>query len=215
MTSKTMSPKTMSPKTMSPKTVPSTMMSSAITGLAELESLYGEVGAASRIKETDRIVPVYRAFIAAAPFAVLATAGPEGLDCSPRGDGPGFVRVADDRTLVLPDRRGNNRIDSLRNVVRDPRVALLFMIPGTGETLRVNGRAVICADPALLESFAMDGKQPRTALVVTVEAVYFQCSRAIVRADLWNATADPDAPRGAEPRTDARRPDGRHRRRGL
>ena len=102
------------------------------------------------------------------------------------------MRVADDRTLVLPDRRGNNRIDSLRNVVRDPRVALLFMIPGTGETLRVNGRAVICADPALLESFAMDGKQPRTALVVTVEAVYFQCSRAIVRADLWNATADPD-----------------------
>jgi PPOX class probable FMN-dependent enzyme len=169
-------------------------MSSTVTNLAELESLYGEVGEASRIKETDRVVPVYRAFIEAAPFAILGTVGPEGLDCSPRGDGPGFVRVVDDKTLILPDRRGNNRIDSLRNVVRDPRVALLFMIPGTGETLRVNGRAVVCADPDLLESFAMDGKRPRTALVVSVEAVYFQCSRAIVRADLWNAAAHPARP---------------------
>jgi PPOX class probable FMN-dependent enzyme len=152
----------------------------------QLESLYGEVGEASRVKETSRIVPVYRAFIEAAPFAVLATSGPEGLDCSPRGDGPGFIRVVDDTTLILPDRRGNNRIDSLRNIVRDPKVALLFMIPGRGETLRVNGRAAISADSALLESFSVDGKPPRTALVITAEAVFFQCSRAIVRSDLWN-----------------------------
>jgi PPOX class probable FMN-dependent enzyme len=159
---------------------------STITTLTDLEALYGDVNEASSRKETDRIVPVYRDFIEAAPFAVLATVGPEGLDCSPRGDGRDFIRVADRKTLILPDRRGNNRIDSLRNIVRDPRVALLFMIPGIGETLRVNGRAVISADPALLESFAMDGKLPRTALIITVETVFFQCSRAIVRSDLWN-----------------------------
>lgn len=152
----------------------------------DLESLYGEVGEASRVKETDRIVPVYRALVEAAPFAVLATCGPEGLDCSPRGDGPGFVRVVDEKSLLLPDRRGNNRIDSLRNIVHDPRIALLFLIPGVGETLRINGRATISADPALLESFSVDGKAPRTVLSIAVEAVFFQCSRAVVRADLWN-----------------------------
>lgn len=157
-----------------------------ITTLADLEALYGDANEASIAKETDRLVPAYRTFVEAAPFAVLATAGPEGLDCSPRGDRSDFIRVVDDRTLVLPDRRGNNRIDSLRNVVRDPRVALLFMIPGIGETLRVNGRARISADPALLDSFAVDGKRPRTALVIAVETVFFQCSRAIVRSDLWN-----------------------------
>jgi hypothetical protein len=117
---------------------------------------------------------------------VLATSGPEGPDCSPRGDAPGFVRVVDERTLLLPDRRGNNRIDSLRNVLHDPRVGLLFLLPGLGETLRVNGRAHISAEPELLRSFAVDGKAPRTVLVVTVEALYFQCSRAVVRADLWD-----------------------------
>lgn len=161
-------------------------MSSPITTLSALEALYGEVGEASRVKETDRIVPVYRALIEAAPFAVLATCGPDGLDCSPRGDGPGFVRVADETTLLLPDRRGNNRIDSLRNIVHDPHVALLFLIPGIGETLRVNGRAAISIDPALLESFSVDGKAPRTVLSIAVETVFFQCSRAVVRADLWN-----------------------------
>jgi PPOX class probable FMN-dependent enzyme len=110
-----------------------------VTTFAELEALYGEVGEASRVKETDRLIPEYRTWIEAAPFLVLATSGPEGLDCSPRGDAAGFVRVVDDRTLLIPDRRGNNRIDSLRNIVRDPRVALLFLVPGIGETLRVNG----------------------------------------------------------------------------
>ncbi len=164
-------------------------MSDHITSLADLEALYGEPNPASLLKETDRITPEYRAFVEAAPFAVLATAGPEGLDCSPRGDGPGFVRVADERTLLIPDRRGNNRIDSLRNILRNPRVALLFLIPGVGETLRVNGRAGISAAPDLLQSFEVQGKLPRSVLVVTAEAVYFQCSRAIVRSKLWDPVA--------------------------
>ena len=159
----------------------------SITSLAALEALYDQSPAqASILKEKDRVVPVYRALIEASPFAALATRGPEGLDCSPRGDGPGFIRVRDDKTLLLPDRRGNNRIDSLRNIVRDPQVALLFLIPGLGETLRVNGRAAISVEPALLESFSVDGKAPKSVLVIAVEAVYFQCARAIVRSDLWN-----------------------------
>jgi len=156
----------------------------------QLEALYAaSLANASVAKVTDTITLDYAALIAASPFAVLATSGPEGLDCSPRGDRPGFVRVADPRTLILPDRRGNNRIDSLRNVVRDPRVALLFLIPGSGTTFRVNGTAVISADPDLLDSFRVDGHAPRTALVITVEAAYFQCARAIIRARLW----EPDA----------------------
>jgi PPOX class probable FMN-dependent enzyme len=119
--------------------------------------------------------------------------GPEGLDCSPRGDLPGFVRIQDDRTLMLPDRRGNNRVDSLRNIVRDPRVGLLFLIPGSGTTLRVNGRALVSAEPALLDSFKVDGKAPRTVVVMTVQEVYFQCARAIVRSALWNPDTQVDA----------------------
>lgn len=157
-----------------------------ITTLEELSALYGAPAEAAIVKEVDTITPHYRAFIDAAPFAALATSGPEGLDCTPRGDVPGFVRVHDAKTLMLPDRRGNNRVDSLRNIIRDPRVALLFLIPGSGNTLRVNGRARIATDPALLESFAMDGKAPRSVIVIAVDAVYFQCARAIVRSDLWN-----------------------------
>ena len=157
-----------------------------ITTLEELAALYGAPAEAAIVKEVDRITPHYRAFIDAAPFVALATSGPEGLDCTPRGDVPGFVRVHDDRTLMLPDRRGNNRVDSLRNIVRDPRAALLFLIPGSGNTLRVNGRAHIATDPELLASFAIDGKAPRSVIVIAVEAVYFQCARAIVRSDLWN-----------------------------
>jgi len=161
-------------------------MSHLITTVAELEALYGEINQGSLLKETDRVIPEYRAFIEAAPFAALATRGPEGLDCSPRGDGPGFVRVQDEKTLLLPDRRGNNRIDSLRNIVRDPGVALLFLIPGIGETLRVNGRAAISVDPDLLEGFSVDGRAPKSVIMITVEAVYFQCARAILRSQLWN-----------------------------
>ncbi|WP_457091275.1 pyridoxamine 5'-phosphate oxidase family protein [Microvirga sp. P5_D2] len=161
-------------------------MPATISSLTELEALYDQPAEASLLKETDRIIPEYRALIEAAPFAALATRGPEGLDCSPRGDAPGFVRVQDEKTLLLPDRRGNNRIDSLRNIVRDPQVALLFLIPGIGETLRVNGRAVISVEPALLESFTVDGKAPKSVIAITVDAVFFQCARAILRSELWN-----------------------------
>lgn len=157
-----------------------------ITNLAALEALYGAPGEASMRKEVDFIHPHYRALIEASPFMVLATAGPGGLDASPRGDPAGFVVVEDERTLLLPDRRGNNRVDSLANVIADPRVGLLFLVPGVGETLRVNGRADISVDPALIGRFAVDGKLPRSVLVVHVETVYFQCSRAIVRSALWD-----------------------------
>jgi PPOX class probable FMN-dependent enzyme len=168
----------------------------AITTVEALEALYQPAPVpASTVKVSDHITPHYAQLIQASPFVALATVGPEGLDCSPRGDQPGFVRIADPRTLMLPDRRGNNRIDSLRNIVRDPRVALLFLIPGSGTTFRVNGRAVLSADPALLASFAIDGKPPRTVTVVTVEEAYFQCARAIVRSGLWKAEnqVDPKA----------------------
>ncbi|AAK24547.1 pyridoxamine 5'-phosphate oxidase family protein [Caulobacter vibrioides] len=164
-----------------------------ITTVDALEALYQPAPVpASTVKVSDRITPHYAALIQASPFVALATVGPEGLDCSPRGDLPGFVRIADPRTLMLPDRRGNNRIDSLRNIVRDPRVALLFLIPGSGTTFRVNGRAVLSADPALLNSFAVDGKPPRTVTVVTVEEAYFQCARAIVRSGLWKLESQVD-----------------------
>jgi uncharacterized protein len=152
----------------------------------QLEAIYGETGDASMVKVADRVTPHYRILIEKSPFAALATSGPEGLDCSPRGDLPGFVRIHDDKTLMMPDRRGNNRVDSLRNIVRDPRIALLFLIPGSGSTLRVNGRAEVSAAADLLASFKMDGKAPRTVIVMTVDEIYFQCARAIVRSDLWN-----------------------------
>jgi uncharacterized protein len=161
--------------------------------LSQLESLYGPVGEASRRKEVDFIHPHYRALIEASPFAVLATSGPGGLDASPRGDPEGFVAVEDERTLLIPDRRGNNRIDSLRNILADPRVALLFLVPGKGETLRVNGRASITTRPDLLERFAMDGKRPQCVVVISVETVFFQCSRAIQRARLWQPRPSPAA----------------------
>ncbi len=153
----------------------------------QLEALYSDAPYGPAVfKETDRITPQYRKLIEAAPFAVIATCGPEGLDCSPRGDPPGFVRVVDERTVVIPDRRGNNRIDSLRNLVRDPRISLLFLIPGVGETMRINGSARISTDPKLTESFAMNGKVPKCVLVVTIERAYFQCTKAIIRSKLWD-----------------------------
>lgn len=166
---------------------------SRISSVEELESIYGQPSEASLVKEVPRITPEYRALIEASPFVLLATSGPEGLDCSPRGDLPGFVRVQDESTLVLPDRRGNNRADSLRNIVRDGRVALLFMIPGIGNTLRVNGRAYLSTELALLDSFVIEGKAPRCVIVIQVETAYFQCSRALVRSDLWNPEKFRDA----------------------
>jgi PPOX class probable FMN-dependent enzyme len=157
-----------------------------IADLAALTARYGAPGITSLAKEVDHVHPHYGAIIAKAPFAVLATVGPDGLDASPRGDPPGFVVVEDPKTLLMPDRRGNNRIDSLRNIVADPRVALLFMIPGVGETLRVNGRATLRTDPALLARFAVDGRLPTCVLRIAVETVFFQCARAIKRAQLWD-----------------------------
>jgi uncharacterized protein len=157
-----------------------------LTTIEQLEALYAQPGERSLRKQIPYVNDDYRAFIDAAPFAVLATSGPDGLDCSPRGDAPGFVRVVDERTLALPDRPGNNRLDSLRNVIADPGLALLFVIPGVGETLRVNGRGRISNDAALLDSFAVDGKLPRTVLLIDVDAVYFHCSKALVRSQLWD-----------------------------
>lgn len=160
-----------------------------ITDTTTLEQLFDSVNEVSLLKELDHVDTNYRAWIAASPFCALATAGPGGLDCSPRGDERGFVRVLDRRTLLIPDRRGNNRIDSLRNIIADPRVALLFLIPGLGETLRVNGRCLLNSDPELCAELAVAGKPPRLVLVVSVESVYFQCSRALVRSRLWDPAA--------------------------
>ena len=161
--------------------------SHTITTTEELDRVYSDAPYGPALfKETDRITPQYRKLIEAAPFVVVATSGPEGLDCSPRGDPPGFVRVVDEHTIIIPDRRGNNRIDTLRNLVRDPRIALLFLIPGVGETMRINGRAEISTDPKLTESFVINGKLPRSVLVVTVERAYFQCTKAIIRSKLWD-----------------------------
>ena len=159
-----------------------------ITSIEALEKIYGAPHGPSVAKETDRITAHYRAFIEAAPFFALASAGSSGLDCSPRGDAPGFVRVADEKTLLIPDRRGNNRIDTLRNILADPRVALLFLIPGCGETIRVTGRASISVDPTLTQSFLVEGKAPRSVLILAVDTVFYQCAKAIVRSKLWDAT---------------------------
>ncbi|MPS81918.1 MAG: pyridoxamine 5'-phosphate oxidase family protein [Achromobacter sp.] len=168
-----------------------------VTDANALQALYGSPGEASLKKEVDHVHPHYRAFIEASPFAMLATCGPDGLDASPRGDPAGFVVVEDEKTLLLPDRRGNNRVDSLLNVLADPRVALLFLVPGVGETLRVNGTARISVDPALLARFAVDDKLPRSVLIVDVQTVYFQCSRALLRSRLWDPATQ--MPRSALP----------------
>jgi PPOX class probable FMN-dependent enzyme len=163
-----------------------------VTTMEQLEALYGEKLPAAVVKEIDHINSGYRKLIEAAPFVAVATGGPEGLDCSPKGDAPGFVRIFDEKTLAIPDRPGNNRIDGFRNILRDPRIALLFLIPGVGETLRVNGRAAISIDPELMKSFAVNGKLPRCVLIVHIESIYFHCSKAIVRSKLWDASTQVD-----------------------
>jgi PPOX class probable FMN-dependent enzyme len=160
-----------------------------VTTLEQLEALYGERKQTTIRKEVDRLSAGYRKLIEAAPFVAVATAGPEGLDCSPKGDPAGFVRILDDRTLAIPDRPGNNRLDGYRNILRDSRVALLFLIPGIGETLRVNGRGAISVDPELMQGFAINGKLPRSVLIVHIERVFFHCAKAVVRAKLWDDTS--------------------------
>lgn len=157
-----------------------------VTTEEELERLYGPPKERALLKQMDRLDEHARSFIRASPFLLLATCGPSGADCSPRGDAPGFVEVADDETLLVPDRRGNNRIDSLRNIVKNPDVGLLFLVPGADETFRVNGKARLSVDPGLLRRFDVRGRAPKTVLVVRVEEAFMQCSRALIRSDLWN-----------------------------
>lgn len=160
-----------------------------IASIEELESLYGVPSAVATDKEQDHLTDQYKAFVDASPFVLVATIGPEGLDCSPRGDPAGFVRVHNRKTVILPDRRGNNRLDTLRNIVQDPRISLLFLIPGAGETLRVNGHAKISTDPDLCSTFTMQGKDPASVLIVTIDVVYFQCKKALARSKLWDIDA--------------------------
>ncbi len=172
-----------------------------IADAAALRELYGEPMERALIKEIDYVAPTYQKFIEAAPFAALASVGPRGVDISPRGDAPGFVKVADPRTLLLPDRRGNNRVDTLSNIVEDGRVSLLFLIPGIGETLRVIGTAQVVTDPALLDEFVVKGKAPVSVLVIRVQRVYFQCQKAIARSGLWlesSHAAREDVPTGGQ-----------------
>lgn len=166
---------------------------------AQLEALLGPVAEASVRKEVGAIHPVYRRWIEASPFAVVATSGPGGLDVSPRGDPAPLVRIVDEHTLLLPERRGNNRVDGLRNLLADPRISLLFFVPGVGETVRVNGTARLSVAPALLQSFAVQGAAPRCVVEVAVQTVYFQCARALLRSDLWRqAASSPAVPTAGE-----------------
>jgi uncharacterized protein len=157
-----------------------------LTTIEQLEAIYGLPHDRAVRKEIPFLNLDYQAMVRASPLVIVSSVGPDGMDGSPRGDAPGFVRIIDERTLAIPDRPGNNRIDTLRNIVLDSRISLLFIIPGIGETLRVNGRARISAEPELLESFAVNGKAARTVILVEVQAAYFHCSKAIVRSDLWN-----------------------------
>ena len=166
---------------------------STIRTLAELEALYDVPMSTSITKEIDHLTELHCAYIEASPFVVVASAGAGGLDCSPRGDPAGFVHIADERTLLMPDRRGNNRLDTLRNLVVDPRIGLLFLIPGIGVTLRVNGTALLSTDDELRRRFAIDDKLPTTVIVITTTAVYTQCPKALIRSHLWDPSRHRDA----------------------
>jgi len=160
---------------------------SEITSVAQLEEIYGPVHPGAIIKKIDHICDHYRTYIDAAPLMIVATAGAEEIDCSPKGDPAGsFVRVEDSHTVLIPDRPGNNRVDSLHNLLHDPRIALLFILPGVGITIRVNGHAKILTDEALLQSFEFKGKLPRSVIRVSVVSAAFHCPKAFIRSDLWN-----------------------------
>lgn len=170
-------------------------MTTWIKDIEGLEAIYGQPGLGATAKVADRLTPQYRDWIEASPFCAMATVGPEGTDCSPRGDDGPVVSVVDDKTLALPDRRGNNRIDTLRNIVRDPRISLMFLIPGSGTVMRVNGQAKITADAEVLARYETRGALPRTVTMVSIDEIYFQCARAVMRAKLW------DGGLGVDPKT--------------
>lgn len=158
-----------------------------IEDIAEIRELYGEPSERAVKKQLPRLEKHSRAFIALSPFLVIASADPSGrVDASPKGDAPGFVRVLDDETLLIPDRLGNNRVDTIGNLLSHPGVGLIFFVPGLRETLRVNGKARITTDPVLLEPSAVNGKPPRSGVLVTADEVYFHCGKALIRSDLWN-----------------------------
>ncbi len=164
----------------------------AVTSLEELREIYQAPLATAVTKETDHVTEPGRAFIAASPFLILATASQAGVDCSPKGDGPGFVQLLDDRTILIPDRPGNNRIDGMKNIIDNPSVGIIFMVPGSNSTYRVNGAARISTDPEILGRFEVRGKLPLAVIVVSVEAAFSHCPKAFVRAKLWAAgTQDP------------------------
>ncbi len=168
------------------------MSETRIESIDELEAIYNTPSEASIVKESAIITDEYRSLIEASPFVALASSGAEGLDCSPRGDQGSVVHIHDENTLMIPDRRGNNRVDTLRNIIEDPRVALLFLIPGSGTTLRINGRAHLSIAPDLLENFAEQGKPPRSVMVIEIDVMYFQCARAIIRSKIWDADTHVD-----------------------
>ncbi len=162
-------------------------MTSSLTDSAALRQHYGEVGRAASLKEMDRLDAHARRFIELSPFLVMATADARGrCDASPKGDAPGFVGILDDRTLLIPDRPGNNRVDSLVNIAANARIGLIFFLPGYRETLRVNGTARISIEPELLEATAHAGKPPRSVIVVGVEEVFMHCGKALIRSRLWD-----------------------------
>ena len=161
-----------------------------ITTISELEALYDNASSASLDKVTPVITPMYRTWIEASRFCILSTVGTEGTDATPRGDDGPVVRITDSKTLLMPDWRGNNRLDNLRNIVIDPRISLMFMIPGNCNLVRINGTAKLTADPELCASFAKKDIHPRIVIVITVDELYFQCAKAIMRSGLWNGTDD-------------------------
>ena len=165
-----------------------------IETIEQLEAIYGTPAEASLVKVAAEITPGYQRIIEASPFVALTTVGPEGTDCTPRGDEGQVVFVEDKNTLALPDWRGNNRMDSLRNVVRDPRVSLMFLVPGSTLVVRVNGKAKLTADPAKLAQYGKHGKEPRSVMLIKIQELYFQCARAVMRADLWSGAPAPDLP---------------------
>jgi len=179
--------------------LPAQYVDHQIRTIDQLESHYKAPVPASLFKELEHISDHYRTFIEKAPFLVIASSGNGGLDCTPRGDPAGFVRVIDKHTVLMPDRRGNNRLDTLRNLVEDPRVSVLFLIPGVGETLRINGHAFILTEPELCQSFEIKGKIPASVVMIKVDRIYFQCQKALARSKLWDA--DTQVPRSDLPST--------------
>lgn len=161
-----------------------------VGSIAELEAIYGPTPEGAKRKVADHLTPAYQRMLEAAPFVALATGSAEGFDCSPRGDRGQVAFVLNDRTVAVPDRRGNNRLDTLRNIVTDGRIAALFLLPGCLETLRLNGRAWLSADEGLRDSYAVDGKRPATVIVIEITEVYFQCARALMRSALWDVRVD-------------------------